>query len=211
MSQQTFSAGIFVEHEIVLPVAWGNNTVDVPINITVNGTITSAKLRIKIHDVGVYRFGYRMSQTGAAKDLLLGFTIKINGRDVWVMHPIDVTDWITQDVTLYINAGSNVISGAIWRSAINLVVSYYVVVSCYLDVTIENPSGTPNATITVQPPTSSIPSYIFSWDKIIGLLTSIPNIIISIVILYVVIQILPLIMNILKGLEMKRKSRKEEE
>jgi len=211
MSQQTFSAGIFVEQEIGLPVAWGNNTVDVPINITVTGTITSAKLRIKIHDVGVYRFGYRMSQTGAAKDLLLGFTIKVNGRDVWVMHPVDVTDWITQDATIYINSGSNVISGAIWRSAINLTVSYYVVVSCYLDVTVQNTSGTPNATITVQQPTSSVPSYVFSWDKIIGLLTSIPNIIISIVILYVVIQILPFIMDILKGLEMKRKSKKEEE
>jgi len=211
MSQQTFSAGIFVEQEIGLPVAWGNNTVDVPINITVTGTITSAKLRIKIHDVGVYRFGYRMSQTGAAKDLLLGFTIKVNGRDVWVMHPVDVTDWITQDATIYINSGSNVISGAIWRSAINLTVSYYVVVSCYLDVTVQNTSGTPNATITVQPPTSSVPSYVFTWDKIIGLLTNIPNIIISIVILYVVIQILPFIMDILKGLEMKRKSKKEEE
>jgi hypothetical protein len=211
MSQQTFSTGIFVEHEIVLPVAWGNNTVDVPINITVNGTITSAKLRIKIHDVGVYRFGYRMSQTGAAKDLLLGFTIKVNGRDVWVMHPVDITDWITQDVTIYINAGSNVISGAIWRSAINLVVSYYVVVSCYLDLTVENPSGTPNATITVQQPTSSVPSYVFTWDKIISLLTSLPSIIISIIILYIIIQIFPFIMDLLRGLRMKKRAKEEEE
>jgi hypothetical protein len=86
-----------------------------------------------------------------------------------------------------------------------------VVVSCYLDVTVENPSGTPNATITVQPPTSSVPSYVFTWDKILNVLTSLPSIIISIVILYIVIQIFPFIMDILKGLEIRRKKKGEEE
>ena len=121
----TTTINVFTSHEVVLPVAWSRNVARRV--ITLSKKPQTAKIRYIIEDRGVYRFGYKNSEY----DPLLGFTININGNDKVVLAPVNPTSWIEIDVTDVI-ASENVFDGIIWRSAINLVVSFYVVFSLVL-------------------------------------------------------------------------------
>jgi hypothetical protein len=116
----TTTINVFTSHEVVLPVAWSRNVARRV--ITLSKKPQTAKIRYIIEDRGVYRFGYKNSEY----DPLLGFTININGNDKVVLAPVNPTSWVEVDVTDVIASGDNIFDGIIWRSAINLVVSFYV-------------------------------------------------------------------------------------
>jgi len=117
---------VFTSHEVVLPVAWSRNVARRVITLGKKPAI--AKIRYAIEDRGVYRFGFKTSEF----DPLLGFTINVNGIDKAVHIPVNPTDWIEIEITDVIAGGNNIFDGIIWRSLLNLVVSYYVVFSVIL-------------------------------------------------------------------------------
>ncbi|MFH7881040.1 MAG: hypothetical protein QXI09_03485 [Candidatus Aenigmatarchaeota archaeon] len=122
---------LWKNHEIVLPVLWSQNPIWVSYNFPEKPSV--AKIHLKIIDRGVYRFGYRISEP----DPLLGFTINVNGYDVYVITPVNPTGEIIIDVKDRVLKGSNTFYAIIWRSAINFVVSFYIVFDLRLEADVE--------------------------------------------------------------------------
>ena len=173
---------LWIDHEIVLPVAWSQNIAWVRYNFP--SRPTKAVLHLTIHDRGVYRFGYKTSEF----DPLLGFTINVNGYDVYVQSPVNPTGEITIDVTDRILSGSNTFYAIIWRSALNLVVSFYIVFTLTLETDVQ--------------PTLQERSIAYGTGNLLvditNLIWSISNMIIMIIILYVTMGIIPLIRDLFR-------------
>lgn len=173
---------LWIDHEIVLPVAWSQNVIWVRYNFPSKPSV--AKLHLTIHDRGVYRFGYKVSEF----DPLLGFTVNVNGYDVYVQTPVNPVSEVIIDVTDKVLSGSNTFYVILWRSALNLVVSFYVIFTLRLETDVE-------ATLQARSVAYTTGNLIVD---ITNLVWSISNLVIMITILYLAMGILPLIKELFK-------------